>query len=191
MKKIQRKTRQQLGSGATSMTLLYLVVVSALFCSSMNAGPPGSDGTPSQDMSDWSVDSTARFPENTPLSMTGRWQRLHAACGPPNLVWIWEDPQSQCNINLLKIPANEGESLEEVTQLYARSSPPQPVKTNQTQLSPQAIFLQKTPQTGKMPSTLIKLLKRGPSIWMLSGSWLGKEECNWCQDKIPNYANLE
>lgn len=188
---MQRKTRQQLESGATSMTLLYLVVASALFCSSMNAGPPGSDDTPSQDMSDWSVDSNDGFPENTPLSMTGRWEKLLAVGGPSNPVWIWEDPQSQCNINLRKIPANEGESLEEVAQLYARSHPEQPVKTNQTQLSPQAILLQQTSQTREMPTTLVKLFMRGPSIWMLSGSWFGKEECNWCQDKIPNYANLE
>lgn len=173
------------------ITLLYLVVISALSCSPIKAGPPSSDGTPSQDIHDWNLDSTDGFPENTPLSMNGRWERLLAVGGLHNPVWIWEDTQSRCSISLRKIPPNEGESVEEVAQLYAQSHPDQPVKTNQTQLSHQAIIIQQTTQTRAIPNTFIKLFQRGPDIWMLSGSWFGKKECNWCQEMISNYAQIE
>jgi hypothetical protein len=169
-------------------TPLCLALIIVFLHSPGYTAPPGISD---QDGHSWSGDATDGFPENSPLSTSGRWEKLVSFGGPPNPVWIWQDEKSSCNISLRKIPPHEGETVEEVAQLYAQSQPEQTVKTRQSQLTQQAILVEQTTPTGRAPNLLLKIFQRGPDIWMLSGSWYGKESCTWCHEKIPNYAQRE
>lgn len=173
---------------------IYLIATSLLvaFASQiLQAGPPGSDGTSQQDSLDWSSDSTSGFPDKSPLSATGSWDKMSAVGGPPSYTWVWKDQQNpSADISLRKIPPQEGETVEEIAQFYARTGDAEGrAKISQVKLSEHAIIIEKISPKHE-PSFFLKIFQHGPDIWMLSGS--GYEDAGpswkWVQGHITNFS---
>jgi len=178
------------------MKVLHLALVSLFIhpiSTLLHAGPPGSDGVP-QGAYAWSSDSSDGFPENTPFDKTGSWTKLMAMGGGPNYAWVWSDGEyASADVSLRKIRPEEGETVEEVAQLYAQGiNEGEDSEIRQTQLSHQAIILEQTARRGRGKSYILKIFQRGSDIWMLSGSYYGLGDTwEWCQRHVTKYVTQE